>query len=112
MEATGQPVDVEAVEANLARLVSSALEAADSAEHLLDCARAAVAVGDPALVDAVVRRVAAEIDETVNGAGAWQAEAFYSSADVWSKTGHLARVLSEAWTVLRSFDPSSCVGPH
>ena len=79
------------------RLLTTALEAASTADELLDCAVAAAAVADPELSGAVAGRVGDAIAATLESSDAWRMTATYSKGEAWLTTGHKARVLAEAW---------------
>jgi hypothetical protein len=93
-------VDLDAVHADLERLVAIAVDAATSLEELVEVAQAAVALGSPALVETVADKLAEQVQIALSSAGAWEAELVYSKIDAWAQTGHRARLLAEAWSVV------------
>jgi hypothetical protein len=76
--------------------------AATSLEELTEVTIAAVQVGSPELLEMVAGKLAAEVEAALASAGAWEAELTYSKIDAWAQTGHRARLLAEAWSVLGS----------
>ena len=99
MDATGAEVlDLERTQEELELLVGRALGAASTLEEVVECARAAVAVGAPALLERVAARIAHEVRTATAGSGAWEAELLYSKGDAWQQTGRHARLLAEAWS--------------
>lgn len=94
---TGPMIDIDQVEGDIERLVAIAVEAATSLEELVDAARAAAAVGTPKLLEAVGQKLAEQVAQALNSAGAWEAELTYSKIDAWAQTGHRAQLLAEAW---------------
>jgi hypothetical protein len=90
-------VDLDGLQERVERLVRMAVEAATSLSELVDCAHAAAALDDPALLEAVAQRLASEVDEALASSSAWQAELDYSKIDAWAQTGHKARLLAEAY---------------
>jgi hypothetical protein len=93
-------VDVDALQADVERLVSIAVDAATSLEELTEVSVAAVHVGSPVLLEQVAGKLAAEVETALASAGAWEAELTYSKVDAWAQTGHRARMLAEAWSLL------------
>lgn len=93
-------IDIDKVERDVERLVGIAIEAATSLEELVDAARAAAAVGTPALLEKVAARVADHVEQALLSAGAWEAELTYSKIDAWAQTGHRATLLAEAWGLI------------
>lgn len=89
--------DLDEIERGIERLVGVAIDAATSLEELVDAARAAASVGTPALLEAVAVKIAEQVKESLDSAGAWEAELTYSKIDAWAQTGHRARLLAEAW---------------
>ena len=99
MDADGADLlDLERTQEELELLVGRALGAASTLEEVVDCARAAAAVGAPALLEQVAVRIATEVRAATAGSGAWEAELLYSKGDAWQQTGRHARLLAEAWS--------------
>ena len=86
---------------HIEQLVIMALDAATSLEQVVECARAAAAIGTPSLLHLVADRLIEEIDRAEASSSAWEAELLYSKLDAWQQTGHKARLLAEAWTYIR-----------
>ncbi|HEX4868522.1 MAG TPA: hypothetical protein VFV32_12990 [Acidimicrobiales bacterium] len=93
-------IDVDAVHADLERLVGIAVDAATSLEELVEVAQAAAAIASPQLLEVVASKLAEEVERALASAGAWEAELTYSKIDAWAQTGHRARLLAEAWAVV------------
>lgn len=92
--------DLEEIEQGIERLVALAVDASSGLDELVDAARAAAAVGTPALLEAVAAKIAEHVQESLDTAGAWEAELTYSKIDAWAQTGHRARLLAEAWSLV------------
>ena len=92
--------NAKAVRDDLIGLVHTALDAASRPDELLDCARAAAVLNDPDLSRAVTDRLADQISEAAEGSSAWRLQMQQSKHDTWMQTGHKARVLAEAWSVV------------
>ena len=98
MDATGAEVlDLERTQRELELLVGHALGAASTLEEVVECARAAATLGEPALLERVALRIATEVQAATEGSGAWEAELLYSKGEAWQQTGRRARLLAEAW---------------
>lgn len=93
-------VDLDELQSKIARLVHMAIEAATSMDELVDCARAASALGIPELLELVAEHVALGVDDALASSSAWEAELTYSKLDAWAQTGHKARMLSEAFGLI------------
>mgnify|MGYP006904091939 FL=1 len=93
-------IDLDAVQADLEQLVRVAVEAATSLEELVEVARAAASVASPELLERVVEKLAEHVNAALGSAGAWEAELTYSKIDAWAQTGHRAKLLAEAWSVV------------
>ena len=93
-------IDLDAVQADLEQLVRISVEAATSLEELAEVARAAAAVASPELLEAVAEKLAEQVNVALGSAGAWEAELTYSKIDAWAQTGHRAKLLAEAWSVI------------
>lgn len=93
-------VDLDDLQSRIERLVRMAIEAATSLDELVDCARAASALGTRELLEMVAEHVAVEADEALASSSAWEAELTYSKIDAWAQTGHKARMLSEAFGLI------------
>jgi hypothetical protein len=89
--------DAHVTEAQLVELNRIALRAASSAEEVIECARAAAALGDPALLREVAERIREEVADTLRSSGAWEAEMTYSKGDAWAHSGRRATSLALAW---------------
>jgi hypothetical protein len=92
--------DIDKVEREIEQLVGMAVDAATTLEELVDAARAAAAVGTPALLEAVAVKIAEQVTQSLNSSGAWEAELTYSKIDAWAQTGHRAKLLAEAWGLI------------
>jgi hypothetical protein len=92
--------DLDGIERGIERLVALAVDAATSLEELVDAARAAAALGSPILLESVAAKIAEHVQESLDSAGAWEAELTYSKIDAWAQTGHRARLLAEAWSLV------------
>lgn len=90
-------LDVDKIERDVERLVLAAVEAATTAEELLDVALAAAAIDRRPLLEAVGVKVADQVAKALASSSAWEAELTYSKIDAWAQTGHRARLLAEAW---------------
>jgi len=93
-------IDLDAVHADLERIVSLAVDAATSLEELVEVARAAASIASVELLEQVAEKLAQEVERALVSAGAWEAELTYSKIDAWAQTGHRARLLAEAWSVV------------
>src|SRR5690606_10041221 len=93
-------IDLDAVQADLEQLVRVAVEAATSLEELVEVSRAAAAVASPDLLEVVAEKLAEQVSTALGSAGAWEAELTYSKIDAWAQTGHRARLLAEAWSIV------------
>lgn len=93
-------IDLDAVQADLEQLVRVAVEAATSLEELVEVARAAASVASPELLERVAEKLAEHVNAALGSAGAWEAELTYSKIDAWAQTGHRAKLLAEAWSVV------------
>lgn len=100
MRSTTPGVDLDAVHADLERLVAIAVDAATTLEELVEVAKAAASIASPALLEAVAEKLGVEVQRALASAGAWEAELTYSKIDAWAQTGHRARLLAEAWAVV------------
>jgi hypothetical protein len=94
------PPDLERTRQGIEALVGMAVRAATSLEEVVDCARAAASLGTPALLELVAARVAHEVEVATASSDAWEAELTYSKIDAWIQTGHKARMLAEAWSLV------------
>ena len=111
--------DPKAVRDDLIGLVHTALDAASRPDELLDCARAAAVLHDANLTREVSERLAEQISEASEGSSAWRLQMQQSKHDTWVQTGHKARVLAEAWSIIvgghdqgeRQYPPSADPGP-
>ncbi|MGB3053705.1 MAG: hypothetical protein WBB52_02540 [Acidimicrobiales bacterium] len=92
--------ELETTQAGIEALVSMAVDAATTLEEVLDCARAAAALGDRGLMERVASRVGHEVAKATASSDAWEAELTYSKIDAWVQTGHKARILAEAWRLV------------
>lgn len=96
-----EPVtDLDAVQADLEQLVRISIDAATSLEELVEVARAAAAVASPDLLERVAEKLAEQVNAALGSAGAWEAELTYSKIDAWAQTGHRAKLLAEAWSII------------
>ncbi len=86
-----------AIRDKLVRVVRVALEASETPEEVRECAIAAAGLGDPDLMREVAERIGVELDELLEGSGAWEAELLYNKLEAWQHTGHRAGVLADAW---------------
>jgi hypothetical protein len=93
-------VDLDRVQADVEQLVGIAVEAATSLEELVEVANAAASISSRDLLEAVAEKLAAEVETSLRGAGAWEAELIYSKNEAWGQTGHRARLLAETWAVV------------
>lgn len=94
------PADLEATRHGIEELVGMAIRAATSLEEVVDCAHAAASLGTPSLLERVASRVAYEVEMATASSDAWEAELTYSKIDAWIQTGHKARMLAEAWSLV------------
>ena len=94
------PTDLEQTRQGIEELVGMAVRAATSLEEVVDCARAAASMGSPELLERVAARVAYEVHVATASSDAWEAELTYSKIDAWIQTGHKARLLAEAWSLV------------
>ena len=94
------PTDLEQTRQGIEELVGMAVRAATSLEEVVDCARAAASLGSPELLERVAARVAYEVQVATASSDAWEAELTYSKIDAWIQTGHKARMLAEAWSLV------------
>ena len=89
--------DLVAIKDKLTRVVRVALQAAETPDEVRECAIAAAGIGDADLMHEVATRIGVEIDEVLEGSGAWEAELLYNKLEAWHNTGHRASVLADAW---------------
>lgn len=93
--------ETRSLDARIAALVGMALDAATTLEQILECARAARALGDPSLLERVAARITSEVEALEAGSGAWEAELTYSKIEAWHQTGSKVALVAEAWGLVR-----------
>jgi hypothetical protein len=81
----------------LVELNRIALRAAGSAEEVVECAKAAAALGDRTLLREVAVRISEEVADTLRSSGSWEAEMTYSKGEAWAHSGRRATALALAW---------------
>jgi hypothetical protein len=95
----------------LVELNRMALQAAGSAEEVVECARAAAALGDPQLLREVAHRISEEVADTLRSSGAWEAEMTYSKGEAWAHSGRRATALALAWGYIAPLLPAGDLRP-